>query len=183
MERPTVHHHQPASLQAWEWPQQKPCAARCGWQIDRDPSSRGHGGKDYLSIASQGFWTDSVKHIHNLVISAVVWKGHDLYVSTNSIDKATFARNCMLSRLQYKGLKIEWYSDECAEPLPKAEARPMPISRASAPVAKPVAVPNRFDLLSLGDDNDSSKASEADDASRLSGIPLRRSMDTSNAAA
>lgn len=105
---------------------------------------------------------NDMDHINNLVIIGVVVQGPDIYISTNSINNAMFARTCMTSRKDYKGLKIQWYPDECDEPLP---ASPMP-----APIAKPTKVTkqvppsNRFDLL-----DDSEGDSESEDlAKRLS---------------
>lgn len=64
---------------------------------------------------------DDMEHIHNLVILGVNINGADIYVSTNSIRNALFARTCMLSRQPYRGLRVEWYPDECSAPLPKPE--------------------------------------------------------------
>jgi len=62
-----------------------------------------------------------MEHIHNLVILDVKVKNADIYVSTNSINNACFARTCMISRREYKGLRVEWYPDECDGPLPKLQ--------------------------------------------------------------
>lgn len=88
----------------------------------------------------------------------------------------------MLSRLPYKGLKIEWYPDECAEPIPKAVSRPFsaPQIKAAAPKAK--TVPNRFDLLSLEEDG-KSDSGVSDVSSHISGLPVARSIDASTVAA
>lgn len=88
----------------------------------------------------------------------------------------------MLSRLPYKGIKIEWYPDECAEALPKPIQRPVPLPSQAVVTPKRKTVINRFNLLSLDDERSSGGESEteaADDASRLSGIPPARSTDTS----
>ena len=61
---------------------------------------------------------DHLEHIHNLAVLDVTFQNGDVYISTNSIHNALNARTCMLSRSQYRGLKIEWYADECAAPLP-----------------------------------------------------------------
>lgn len=138
----------------------------------------------------------------------MVWLGNDLYISTNSIvsqptsygheacsvpgagsnnslisdtqDKATCARNCMLSRLPYKGIKIEWCPDECAEALPKPVQRPVTLPSPATSTPKRKTIINRFNLLSIDVESSSGGDSEteaADDASRLSGIPLARSTD------
>jgi hypothetical protein len=61
---------------------------------------------------------EDLEHIHNLVVISVAVSKGDIYISTNSVHNALFARTCMISRSLYKGLKIEWYPDECASPLP-----------------------------------------------------------------
>lgn len=131
---------------------------------------------------------EDMEHIHNLVIIATVWRGSDLYISTNSVNNATFARNCMMSRLQYKGLKIEWYPDECAEPIPKPPPRPQPLRKDSAVAENPKSkVANRFNLLSLHDGSTSTDGGTADgtnSASPASGILLApRSREASTVAA
>jgi hypothetical protein len=63
---------------------------------------------------------DHLEHIHNLVVLDVAFRNNDVYISTNSVHNALFARTCMMSRTLYKGLRIEWYPDECAAPLPKS---------------------------------------------------------------
>ncbi|KAI9686951.1 MAG: hypothetical protein M1822_002704 [Bathelium mastoideum] len=57
---------------------------------------------------------DDTEHIHGLVIVDVTFKDNDVYVSTNSVHHADYAKTCMTSRLSYKRLKMEWYPDECA---------------------------------------------------------------------
>jgi len=64
---------------------------------------------------------EDMEHIHNLVIIDINVNGADVYVSTNSIRNALFARTCMMSRQSYKGLRVDWYPDECAAPLPKLD--------------------------------------------------------------
>lgn len=66
-----------------------------------------------------------------------------------------------MSRAMYKGMKIEWYPDECASPLPrqqwtpKKENLPQAIKKASAPL-------NRFHLLNIdGNEDGSDNASES----------------------
>jgi ribosomal protein L14 len=84
-------------------------------------------------------------HIHNLMVISVKFHHGNAYVSTNSIHNTLFARTCMMSRRTYKGMRIAFYPDECAEPLakvtPKRDMHPAP--------NKPVSRPNRFQLLSL----------------------------------
>lgn len=64
---------------------------------------------------------DDMEHIHNLIIIDVKIRNGDMYISMNSVHNALFARTCMMSRQLYKGLRIDWYPDECAKPLPKPQ--------------------------------------------------------------
>jgi len=77
-----------------------------------------HGGASKLSELQI---REDMEHIHNLVILDVKIEKGDIYLSTNSINNASFARTCMISRRDYKGLNIEWYRDECDGPLPKPQ--------------------------------------------------------------
>lgn len=77
-----------------------------------------HGGASKLNEQAI---RDDMEHIHNLVILDINTNGADVYVSTNSIRNALFARTCMMSRQSYKGLRVEWYPDECVAPLPKPD--------------------------------------------------------------
>jgi hypothetical protein len=62
---------------------------------------------------------DDLEHIHNLeVVDVTTLAGGHLLVSTNDISLAVTARTCMGSRLKYKGSRVEFYPDECCEPLP-----------------------------------------------------------------
>ncbi|WYZ40285.1 hypothetical protein EsH8_IV_000626 [Colletotrichum jinshuiense] len=59
-----------------------------------------------------------------------------------------FARTCMMSQLKYKGSKIEWDADECAQPLENTQTRRVqpqgpPFKSSINPMA------NRFQLLNL----------------------------------
>lgn len=105
---------------------------------------------------------DHLDHIHNLVVVDISFKNGDAYISTNSIHNALFARTCMMSRTVYKGLRIDWYPDECAAPLPRPNLR----VRASAQIVpmKPVPIVNRYTLLNTGSDIDS----ESDEESYMS---------------
>ncbi|THC90822.1 hypothetical protein EYZ11_009708 [Aspergillus tanneri] len=93
-----------------------------------------------------------LEHIHNLIVVSVKFKNRNAYISTNSVHNALFARSCMMSRLTYKGMKIAFYHDECSSPLPKAPSGPK--KEAQGLLKKPPA-PNRFQLLSLADEDGS----------------------------
>lgn len=66
--------------------------------------------------------SDSIKedlnHIWRLQVVRIKFSDGHAYVSLNSIQAACIARSCMISRLKYKGTRIEFYPDECSEPLP-----------------------------------------------------------------
>lgn len=86
-------------------------------------------------------------HIHNLVIIDVAFMKGDVYVSTNSIHNALFARTCMLSRSAFKGTRIEWAPDECEGPSPHAKT-PVRKAPVAASQSKKVGVlANRFGCL------------------------------------
>lgn len=96
---------------------------------------------------------DDLEHIHNLIIVKVEFIGGSCYIKTNSVHNAMFARTCMMSRLKYKGSKIEWDADECAQPLPEVpNYRPRREVRQPRKAMNPMA--NRFQLLNLDDDDD-----------------------------
>lgn len=98
-----------------------------------------------------------LEHIHNLIVISVRFKGGNVYISTNSVHNALFARSCMISRRTYKGMRIWFCPDECAGPLagpinlPKKTMNPSP--------TKPASRPNRFQILSL----DGSEGNEEED--------------------
>ncbi|KAF2268030.1 hypothetical protein CC78DRAFT_34174 [Lojkania enalia] len=108
---------------------------------------------------------DHLDHIHNLVVVDIRFKDGDAYISTNSIHNALFARTCMMSRTAYKGLRIEWYPDECATPLPRP---PSKVQSSMQPVLmKPMPIMNRYALLDMdGSDVDS----DSEDSFVTSGI-------------
>ncbi|RJE25586.1 hypothetical protein PHISCL_02053 [Aspergillus sclerotialis] len=111
------------------------------------------------SSITESLIRNDLDHIHNLVVVSVKFKDGNAYISTNSIHNALFARSCMMSRFTYKGMRIAFYPDECAEPLPKLPA-PVPApakTENQAPPKKHHSHPNRFQLLSLDgteDEND-----------------------------
>ncbi|KAE8130905.1 hypothetical protein BDV38DRAFT_265914 [Aspergillus pseudotamarii] len=86
-------------------------------------------------------------HIYNLIVITVKFKNGNAYISTNSVHNALFARSCMMSRLTYKRMRIAFYPDECAEPLPKLTNGLK--KEPQVPSKKSVSALNRFQLLSL----------------------------------
>jgi hypothetical protein len=116
---------------------------------------------------------DHLDHIHNLVVVDIKFRAGDAWISTNSVHNALFARTCMMSRTAYKGLKIEWYPDECAAPIPK------PVSKVWTPAygapQKPVPIANRYTLLNPeGSDTESD---EDDDSYFTNGIQVNNWAD------
>ncbi|OAR01802.1 hypothetical protein LLEC1_00678 [Akanthomyces lecanii] len=91
-----------------------------------------------------------LEHIHNLSVINVEFSGLDCYISTNSITAASFARTCMMSRLPYRGSRIEWAPDECMQPLSQLKSK----IGTGASMAQTKANLNRFSLLDIGEDMD-----------------------------
>ena len=120
--------------------------------------------------ASKQITTDDIRdhldHIHNLIVVDVKLKNGDAYVSTNSIHNALFARTCMMSRTAYKGLRIDWYADECALALPKATSR-MPPTAAPQPSRK---IPFTNPYTVLGADSAGSDSDEDEESYMTSGV-------------
>ena len=93
-------------------------------------------------------------HIHNLVVVKIGFIGNSCFISTNSVACAGFARICMMSRLKYKGSRIEFDLDECAQaltaPPPKlSQATAVPLKQTAASVTNRMA--NRFSVLYVDD--------------------------------
>ncbi|KAJ4151264.1 hypothetical protein LMH87_011975 [Akanthomyces muscarius] len=91
-----------------------------------------------------------LEHIHNLSVINVEFSGLDCYISINSITAASFARTCMMSRLPYKGSRIEWAPDECMKSLGQLKSK---IGMRTC-MAQTRANLNRFSLLDIGEDRE-----------------------------
>ena len=103
---------------------------------------------------------EDLDHIHNLVIIDITYKDGDARLSLNSIHNAIFAQTCLLSRLAYKGNKIEWFPDECSSPLPK---QPPPKKESAAQQVRKVNTPsNRFQMLNMDGTEDNSDGDSAE---------------------
>ncbi|EEH04479.1 conserved hypothetical protein [Histoplasma capsulatum G186AR] len=111
---------------------------------------------------------DDLEHIHNLVVIDTTFDKGNAYISTNSVHNALFARTCMMSRLAYKGMKIEYYPDECARPLPKVQYVPKKVV-PSPPVKKATPMANRFQMLNMDGANDSDEEDELTSTTSLGG--------------
>lgn len=112
---------------------------------------------------------DDLDHIHNLVVINITFQNGDALLSLNSVHNSLFARTCMMSRAVYKGMRIEWYPDECAQPLPKIQYTPKKETVQPAPKkSQPV---NRFDVLNMDGtedgDEDGSDEEESAEATSL----------------
>ena len=136
------------------------------------------------SITEQRIRED-LDHIHNLVIISVSFQKGDAFIELNSIHNSLFARTCMMSRATYKGMKIEWYPDKCAQTLPKAQHISRKENRGPSPATKSNAALNRFQLLGLdGTENGSSDEEEPNVLSDLSSLHVNsRSTFNSRAVA
>ena len=83
----------------------------------------------------------------------------DCHIGMNSIHNSLFARTCMMSRATYKGLKIEWYEDECSLPLPEPK---QVLKENTMPNKKPrFKAINRFEMLGI-DGNDTEDGADDD---------------------
>nr|OQO28767.1 hypothetical protein B0A51_02536 [Rachicladosporium sp. CCFEE 5018]OQO32466.1 hypothetical protein B0A51_00255 [Rachicladosporium sp. CCFEE 5018] len=87
-------------------------------------------------------------HIHNLIIISITFRGPDAHMSTNSVHNALYARTCMMSRVAYRGCRIEFVVDECDVPLQVHVKRVEPV-RKDAGKGK-LMMANRFGLLNMG---------------------------------
>ena len=66
-----------------------------------------------------------------------------------------------MSRAIYKGMKIEWFLDECAQPLPKVQHAPR---KENIPTASKKLNPmvNRFQMLNMDGTEDGSDDEDGD---------------------
>ncbi|PGG95224.1 hypothetical protein AJ79_10175 [Helicocarpus griseus UAMH5409] len=111
---------------------------------------------------------DDLEHIHNLVVIDITFERGNAYISTNSVHNALFARTCMMSRLAYKGMKIEYYPDECAGPLPRVHNVPKKVTQPP-PVRKAPPMANRFQMLNMDGADDSEEEDELTSTTSLGG--------------
>lgn len=108
---------------------------------------------------------DDLEHIHNLVMVDLKFDvDGSALVSLNSVMAAFFAKQCLSSRLEYKGgTKIGFFPDECDRPLPATKPRFNSGSLPRGLVKKAsVATLNPFQALNMG--NGSTDDSESDES-------------------
>ena len=103
---------------------------------------------------------EDMDHIHNLVVVDVAFRNGDAFVELNSIHNSLFARTCMMSRAAYKGMRIEWYPDDCNQALPKMQHLPRKENRVPSPAKKPNTTVNRFQMLGMDGTEDGSSEDE-----------------------
>lgn len=79
----------------------------------------------------------------------------------------------MMSRTAYKGLRIDWYPDECAAPLPKPTVR---AHASTDPIAaKPMPIKNPYTVLDI--DGVDSESDEDNSSYLTSGIRVNNWAD------
>ena len=78
----------------------------------------------------------------------------------------------MMSRGAYKGTRIEWYPDECAQPLPKMQYLPKKESAALLPKQQNSTV-NRFHMLNIDSTEDGSDEDGDDNIVNFSSMRRR----------
>lgn len=104
---------------------------------------------------------DHLEHIHNLVVVDIKYIQGNAFIATNSVHNAMFARSCMMSRTTYRGMRIEFSPDECAQPPPRVEitskVEPKLAGKATT------SLPNRFQMLSVDGAEDSNESEDDDD--------------------
>lgn len=100
---------------------------------------------------------EDLEHIYRLEVVSVRFEFGHAWVSLNSVQQAVTARSCMSSRFKYKGTRIEFYPDECAELLPPYVKR-QPQSQPTILRSKRSAYNfnNRFATLTVDDESRSS---------------------------
>ncbi|KAG8530008.1 uncharacterized protein KY384_005490 [Bacidia gigantensis] len=103
---------------------------------------------------------DDLDHIHNLVVIEVTFERGDAFIELNSIHNSLFARTCMMSRTGYRGMKIEWYPDECSQPLPKKQSNFRKENRVPSPSKRLNTAVNRFQMLGIDGTEDGSSTDE-----------------------
>jgi hypothetical protein len=113
---------------------------------------------------------EDMEHIHNLVVVDVYFQKEDVFISLNSVHNTLYARSCMMSRLPYKGSKIEFYPDECSAPIPKSVVFKKAANgfQKSHEKTKAGAKTNIYALLEM----DPSEASSDEEESQSYGVSL-----------
>lgn len=92
-------------------------------QIEYHDASRNLIIRSPTNEISEEIIRQDLEHIHLLEIVDIQAESTRILIFTNSIARAVTARECMMSRLRYKTVKIDFYPDECRQAIPSALAR------------------------------------------------------------
>ena len=125
---------------------------------------------------------EDLDHIHNLVIIDINFQNSDAFIHLNSVHNSLFARTCMMSRACYKGMRIEWYPDECAQPIPKVQYVPKK-EHSTAPAKKPNKMINRFQMLNMGSAEEGSEGEDQEDLTTFTSMANGNDWSTPTLAA
>lgn len=125
---------------------------------------------------------EDLDHIYNLVVIEIRLERGDAIISLNSVHNSLFARTCMMSRGAYKGCRIEWLPDPCAQPLPKPQFTPKK-ENLTPPVKKPGTMVNRFQMLNIdGTEDGSDEENTGDELASFTSMRPRVNWATSTIA-
>lgn len=102
---------------------------------------------------------EDLDHIHNLHVEKIEMKGGSILVNLNSVCVALFARTCLMSRSSYKGVKVEFTVDECAERLPTPKSKDFERKK----IPDKAAPQNRFDILARAEDGEDENGEEEEE--------------------
>ena len=122
---------------------------------------------------------EDLDHIHNLAIVDIAYRSGDMIISLNSVHNAMFARTCMMSRFTYKGMRIEWFPDDCSSPLPKPPVTPKR-ENVPTPAKKPSTGTNRFQMLNIDGTEDGSSDDDSVKAAEENVLPTFAAMRINN---
>ena len=90
---------------------------------------------------------DDLEHIHNLRIVDIHFDQDSARVSLNSVNQSLYAQSCLRSRKSYHGVRIEWYPDDCADPLPDLTPRTRMAQPKASAISPDPRLTNRYRLL------------------------------------
>lgn len=92
---------------------------------------------------------DDLEHIHRLEVLEVHFRDGHAWISLNGIRQSITARSCMLSRLRYRGCRIDFWPDECDQSPPTTRQQASE-QRWQHPSKFPTIFTNRFLALRGG---------------------------------
>lgn len=76
-----------------------------------------------------------------------------------------------MSRAVYKGMRIEWYPDECCQPSPKVQYVSKKENTIPRRAKGASAMKNRFQMLNMDGNAEDDSEEESNEASVLSDLP------------